>query len=252
MYSCVYSSIVPPVNSFYDYYAVTQKMRSMERAVRALKREKEALAALDMDTTEIKAKISRKTAEYKAFCKQCGVKEKTERLRYECGTSDLKKTKAWNGEVSVTPAKKVIADTPAYDTMEASKEKTGVEVHTVGKIDREIYKCITEDIVTDEVVITDERIQHIKDRHPNDYERFCSYIPQIITAPDYIIKANKPDTAVVLKEVNINGEKFQLVLRLKTGKDREDFKNSVITFLKINERTWNKYLRNKEILYKKE
>lgn len=40
----------------------------------------------------------------------------------------------------------------------------------VGKIDKEKYRCITEDIVTDEVIITDERIGHIKERHPNDYE----------------------------------------------------------------------------------
>lgn len=79
----------------YDYYAMTQKMRSMERGVRALKREKEALEALSMDTTEIRAKIKRKTAEYKEFCRTCGVPEKTSRMRYECGTSDLKKTEAW-------------------------------------------------------------------------------------------------------------------------------------------------------------
>ncbi len=79
----------------YDYYAMTQKMRYMERGVRALKREKEALEALGMDTTEIKAKIRRRTAEYKEFCKACRVPEKTSHLRYECGTSDLKKTGAW-------------------------------------------------------------------------------------------------------------------------------------------------------------
>lgn len=79
----------------YDYYAMTQKMRSMERSVRALKREKEALKSLGMDTTEIQAKISRKTAEYKELCGMCGINPKTSRLRYECGTSDLKKTKAW-------------------------------------------------------------------------------------------------------------------------------------------------------------
>lgn len=90
----------------YDYYAMTQKMRAMERNIRALKREKEALAALEDDTTEISAKIKRKTAEYKDFCKTCGIPEKTSRLRYESGTSDLKKTKAWKGfEVSVTPTK---------------------------------------------------------------------------------------------------------------------------------------------------
>ncbi len=90
----------------YDYYAMTQKMRSMERNVRALKREKEALASLGMDTTEINAKIKTKTAEYREFCNACGVPEKTSRLRYECGTSDLKKTKAWEKYRSIEESEK--------------------------------------------------------------------------------------------------------------------------------------------------
>ena len=44
-------------------------------------------------------------------------------------------------------------------------------MYRVGNIDKEIYKCITDDITTDEVIITDERIAHINDRHPNDYEK---------------------------------------------------------------------------------
>ena len=79
----------------YDYYAVTQKMRAMERNIRALKREKEALKALGMDTQEINVKISGKRREYKEFCRAAGVNEKPARLRYECGTSDLKKAQAW-------------------------------------------------------------------------------------------------------------------------------------------------------------
>lgn len=47
-------------------------------------------------------------------------------------------------------------------------------MHSVEKISRDIYKCITNDITTDEVIITDERIMHIKERHPSDYERFSS------------------------------------------------------------------------------
>lgn len=237
----------------YDFYAVTQKMRAMERSVRALKREKEALETLGMDTTEIRARIKRKTAEYKEFCRACGVPEKSTRLRYECGTSDLKKTQAWKEyEKCSTTEEKVVADAAPYDTMEtAAKEKTGVEVHKVGKINREIYKCITDDIVTDEVIITDNQIQHIKDRHPNDYERFSQYFGQIVAEPDYIIEANKPDTAVILKEIVDGDEKFQTVLRLCTSKEPEGYKNSIITFLKIDEKRWNRYLRTKEILYKK-
>ena len=43
---------------------------------------------------------------------------------------------------------------------------------SIGKLNRDIYKCITDDIVTDEVIITDNQIQHIKDRHPKITEGF--------------------------------------------------------------------------------
>lgn len=89
----------------YDYYAMTQKLRSMERAVRALKKEKEALNALGMDSMEIDARISRKTAEYKDFCRFCGIPEKTTKLRYEGGTSNLKKTEAWRRYCSISTPK---------------------------------------------------------------------------------------------------------------------------------------------------
>ena len=48
-------------------------------------------------------------------------------------------------------------------------------MYFIGKIDKEIYKCISDDIQTEDVIITEERIQHIKERHPNDYERYCEF-----------------------------------------------------------------------------
>lgn len=79
----------------YDYYALTQKQRAMERSVRALKREREALKALGMDTKDITKKIRRKMTEYEEFCKDTKVKANINRMRYEPGTSNLNKTKAW-------------------------------------------------------------------------------------------------------------------------------------------------------------
>ena len=118
-------------------------------------------------------------------------------------------------------------------------------MHIVGILNREIYKCITDHIVTDEVIITDNQIRHIKNRHPNDYERFSSFFPEIIANPDYILEANKPNTAFILKQIQKDGTNFQLILRIQTSKDPEGYKNSVITFLKIEHKKWNKYLRNK-------
>lgn len=237
----------------YDYYAMTQKMRAMERNIRSLKREKEAEEALGDDTRELQVKIKEKTAKYKEFCKTCGVPEETSRLRYECGTADLKKTKAWNGfEVSVAPKKEIVAEAPQCGTMNVSEDKGNIEVHNIGKIDIEIYKCITEDITTDEVIITDERIGHIKERHPNDYERYCRYMKEIVEDPQYIIETIKPKTALILKEFNDGTEPFKTVLRLKTSEDNEGYKNSIITFMKINEKEWRRLINNKKILYKKE
>lgn len=120
------------------------------------------------------------------------------------------------------------------------------------ELDIGIYQCVSPDIRTSEVIITEERIEHIQEHHPNDYERFYSYIPLMITEPDYIVEANKANTAIVLKEISENDEKFKLILRSRTPEDPREYKNSVISFWYIGEATWRKTIKNKKILYKRE
>ena len=145
-----------------------------------------------------------------------------------------------------------IAKTAESATMGAVTMEEVPDVHSIGKIDKEIYRCVTPDIATDEVIITDTQIKHIQERHPNDYERFSTYFNRIVSEPDYIIRANRPNTALILKEIREADEVFKTVLRLITSKDNPEYKNSIITFMKIDEKEWNRLLRNKEILYKKE
>lgn len=134
--------------------------------------------------------------------------------------------------------------------IKSNESETAVnDVHYIGKINTDIYKCVTEDIQTDEVVITSAQIEHIKERHPLDYEKYHGFINQIVSEPDYILEANKPNTAFVLKRIVENGRNYQLILRLKTSTDIASYKNSVITFLKIDDKKVAKYLRNKKILY---
>ncbi len=242
----------------YDYYAMTQKMRSMERAVRALKREKEALDKLDMDTKEIDAKIRRKVQEYKDFCKVCNIKEKTERMRYECGTSDLRKTKAWKkfhsavSESDVSESKKVITEENINDIIKPVKAGEKIAVHKIGKINTDIYKCITENIVTDEVIITDERIAHIKERRGAAfYDRYGRYFGEIIDNPDYIFK-DKENTALVCKRYIDDGKYVNIALRLITSTDNPEYKNSIITAIVENNKRFAQRIRNNTPLYKKE
>ena len=122
----------------------------------------------------------------------------------------------------------------------------------IGRIDVQKYSVISRNIRTDEVIITDERIDHIKERHPDDFERYAQYIAKILEEPDYILEANKPKTAFLLKEFLQEHERFQLILRLSVEGDIPGYKNSVITFLKVEEKRYKRYLRTKKILYKSE
>lgn len=222
----------------YDYYQATQKQRKMERDIRATKREIEAQKAIGGDTSVLQAKLRKQSADYHKFSNDVGIRAKDNRLKVVGGSSDLSKTK-------VVKSKKndMIIDN--------TKEKS-IGVHTVGRIDKNIYKCITDDIKTDEVIITDERIQHVKDNHPNDFERYCEYMKEIVENPDYIIEANKPKTALILKEFNSGKELFKTVLRLTTSTDNPDYKNSIITFMKIDDKEWRRLIKNKKNLYKRE
>lgn len=121
----------------------------------------------------------------------------------------------------------------------------------VGKIDLDIYKCVCGDITTDEVVLTEERIAHIKERHPSDYEKYTAYLSEIVREPDYILEANKPNTAFVLKHIEREGEQFELILRLQTAADIQGHQNSIITFLRVDQKRYRRYLRTKKILYKR-
>lgn len=136
--------------------------------------------------------------------------------------------------------------------IEKNHETAENDVHNIGKINKDIYKCVTDDILTDEVIITDERIKHIMERHPNDYERYFLYMKEIVESPDYIIETKKPNTALILKSFNDGGTPFKTVLRLITSSDNKSFKNSIITFMKIDEKEWKRLIKNKKVLYKSE
>ena len=79
----------------YNYYQMTQKIRGMEREIRALKREREAREKLGLPNTETKKKVKQKIREYEEFCKTHKLAEQRENLNYQSGTSDITKTKAY-------------------------------------------------------------------------------------------------------------------------------------------------------------
>lgn len=125
-------------------------------------------------------------------------------------------------------------------------------VRKICDLDVAKYQCVAPDIRTSEVIITEERIEHIRERHPFDFERYSGYLKEVIENPDYILESPKPYTAFVLKEISEAGERLQVILRLAVSGDRVGYKNSIITFLRVENKRYLRYLRTKKILYKAE
>ncbi|MBR4152654.1 MAG: hypothetical protein IKT98_06800 [Selenomonadaceae bacterium] len=124
-------------------------------------------------------------------------------------------------------------------------------MHFVCKLNKDLYRVVTTDIASDEVIITEERIEHIKKRHPNDFETFASFFAETINNPDYILEGNSEHTFLLLKEIMTENRPVKLILRLKTSQDPAEYKNSIITFTRTDKKEFLRLLAKKKILYQR-
>ena len=124
-------------------------------------------------------------------------------------------------------------------------------LHFVCKLDKNLYSVVTKDITSDEVIITEERIEHIKKRHQNDFEMFANFFAEIINNPDYILEGNTAHTFLLLKEILQENRPVKLILRLKTFDDPAEYKNSILTFTRTDRKEWARLLAKKKIFYTK-
>lgn len=124
----------------------------------------------------------------------------------------------------------------------------------IGNLDEHKLGEYAQNIITNEVILTDERLyEHILVCHKTEYEQLKPYIKNIIEEPDLIIKDNRhEDTMIYLKNVKEIEKNGRVVIKLALGKDTEHNKNSIITLMKLNERTWEQTVKNRgNILWKK-
>lgn len=230
----------------YTAYEISQMQRSRERNVRRWKKRYLAEDAAGLDPTDAAVRLRAARQSLAEFAQATGG-------RVDSARTSVPKFGRSEGSRASAKARKTYTNQAASAILDASN-KIGVnpDVNFVCKLDKELYKVITEDIRTDEVIITDERIQHIQERHPDDYERFSAYLAEIVQNPDYIIRDPRPQTGMLLKEITVGetGEHFRVALRLAASQDPAHYKNSIITFLKIRQKEWERLIHNKEILYK--
>ena len=131
----------------------------------------------------------------------------------------------------------------------------GKDVIELCTLNINVYRCISEGISTDRVVLTDKQIIHMENSHPEAYKDVISELKNTIEEPDYIICDGKhKDTGLVVRRVlsTVEKEHIFIVLRICTDTYNGEFANSIISGWKISEKRLQSYLRNKKILYTKE
>ena len=136
-----------------------------------------------------------------------------------------------------------------YNKYIKNPQEQKINPYIVGKIDKNRYKSISNNITTKDVVLLPKQIEHIEERHKGVYLKYKNEINNILDNPDYIFKDPKhKNTALLIKKYDNNVE---VVLKLNTD-TKNNFKNSIITMWEIKDKRLERYKQTHEIVYKKE
>ena len=121
----------------------------------------------------------------------------------------------------------------------------------IAQLDETLLRDSNIKLLTKNLVLTDNSIIHIKERHPNDYGDVIKDLSNMVQDPDSIMIGNKPHTLVYMAR-NSKGHMYQVVIRLKDEDMNDEFQNSIITLNRVNEKRYKRYKKSRKIIYKKE
>lgn len=214
----------------YTTYEASQKQRKMELLLRKQREDIKLLqegGANEDDIVSAKSKYRATMNEYVDFSKKMGLPQQMERVYTSKNKSDIIKSNT------------------------VKKEAGGLRY--IGKIDKNKLGEYKDKIITEEVILTNERLEHIKNHHPGDYEAYGKYIKNILEEPDYVLEDTKNiDTVLYMKNIIEENKNVQVVVKLSTNINNTANKNSILTLWKIKDKTYRQFVRNKKKLYIKE
>ena len=124
-------------------------------------------------------------------------------------------------------------------------------MHYIGKIDINKLGKYKYKVVTDDVILTDERKLHIYQDHVKDYEAIIKNIDRVVLNPIEILEDRKnKDTLFFignLKENNLN-----VIVKLNTTNNKDHPQNSVMTAWIIRDSNLKKLREKNKTIYKNE
>ena len=126
-----------------------------------------------------------------------------------------------------------------------------IEWESLGTIDVERLKERFGKLNTDEVIVTHERIAHIKSHHLIDFPLFQQHGANCVQDPDLIIEdCNQTGTVFMVRK--LPDTSLNVVVRLSLESDKKHLKNSVMTFFRIRNRNLKKLIQKNRLLYSRE
>lgn len=124
----------------------------------------------------------------------------------------------------------------------------------IGKLDKNKLGKFKPKLITDEVILTDQILyEHILVKHLKEFLQLKPYLKSIIENPDLIIEDNRNENTIILLKRILEINKIgRIIVKIAVAEDKAHPKNSIITLMRLNDRTWNQTIKNKgEIIYKK-
>ena len=218
-----------------EAYIEKQRQRQYERTIRNKKREIAMLKQTGAEPSYIKRKqnsLSNTRKEYLEFL------DKTGRTRITANE--------WIGSTSLSPKAKEKA-TKSYQNWKKKDDKRKkreelIQKSIVGKFDISKYTN-TIKTSTKDVVFFEERIKHIKERHP-EVEKYIKDVPNIIKSPDLILQETKRDSTIWL--IKTFDKNVKVTMKLNTTNDKK-LKNSVIQMQFMRDSEINRNIRNGKV-----
>lgn len=212
-------------------YEWKQTQRKIERSVRTEQQKANMFRAVgnNIKADECAARVAAYRNKYDDMCRKVGLTPHTERMRAYNGVDNFGKS----------------------GIIERKRLPEVQDVHYIGKIDKRLLEQEFGELKTAEVVLTDERRLHIKERHANDFDMFEQNCKEIIAHPQIVLKDEKnPDTVFMINhiaETNLN-----VVVKLAVVDDERHPKNSIMTSYRIRDKNLKKLEKKNKILYKLE
>lgn len=185
----------------------------------------------------------------------CVAKAKAYRIKYDDMCSNIKglqphpeRMSAYNSICSG----KVVDNSDKSGIIKNIRQEQGVQdVRYIGNIDSKIFESEFGTLKTSEVVLTDEREEHIKIQHPNDFELFEQNCEEIIKNPHLVVKDEKNENTVFMIR-QIENTNLNIVLKIVTLDDEKHPKNSIMTAYRIRNKNVKKLEKKNKVLYKYE